>query len=280
MARARLSTVNFGSAKTGLATVGYTLYNPDGTSYQARVTAGVVEYGTTGVYGASVTLPTDRPVLVMWDTGEGTPRYGSEDNNTQVDAIQNETDTIRLIWNSLKNQGAFFTMVMDKLGVLEKNKGVVKQDVVDVINGIEFPKAPDFAPTSEAVKSYAQKMEKMMTELSAVLEKRDLGFTNLQKILSAKIDRSSSEAVISELKHIKAAFFRFEALLSKINSFEKSLDGLEKNDKKILQAKEEIKTEISEINKLIQGIAVLNPAQDRREYVKTLTRMYGSKTNG
>lgn len=73
---ARLLSAEFGSARSGLSTVGYTLLNPDRTTYQARTTTGVGEIGTaTGCYGASVTLPTAWTGWVLWDTGGSAPVY-------------------------------------------------------------------------------------------------------------------------------------------------------------------------------------------------------------
>lgn len=70
--------VSFGSTRTGIATVGYTLMKDDGTVSVARATAGVVEEGG-GVYGvAGVTIP-DNAFSVLWDTGGGSPVYAAED---------------------------------------------------------------------------------------------------------------------------------------------------------------------------------------------------------
>lgn len=58
-------SVNFGKARTGLATVGYTLL-PGGT----RITAGVAEVAAgTGVYAATITVADDFNGTLLWDTG-------------------------------------------------------------------------------------------------------------------------------------------------------------------------------------------------------------------
>lgn len=58
MSYQRYRQANFGAAYGGLATVGYRLYNSDGTPNGSRSTAGVVAQGTaTGSYGATVTHP-------------------------------------------------------------------------------------------------------------------------------------------------------------------------------------------------------------------------------
>lgn len=55
----------------GLATVGYQLFNPDGTANGSRVTAGITERGTgTGLYGGSVVFPDDFTGELRWDSGD------------------------------------------------------------------------------------------------------------------------------------------------------------------------------------------------------------------
>lgn len=70
-------TVDFGSAQTGLATVGYEQKKADGSTAVARTTTGVVAFGN-GVYGVTVT-PDAQATVITWDTGTDTPLYASED---------------------------------------------------------------------------------------------------------------------------------------------------------------------------------------------------------
>ena len=79
-------TVAFGNSKTGLATVGLALLNPDGTVHTARTTTGVYEMAGGG-YGKNVTFPDDWKGILKWDTGEGSPLYAFEDYNYLKDAI-------------------------------------------------------------------------------------------------------------------------------------------------------------------------------------------------
>lgn len=85
-------TVNFGTAKSGLATVGYTLYNPDLTEKKARTTTGVSEIlSGTGIYRAEVEFDKGWSGIILWDTGEATKRYGSEQFNAAEIAQINRT---------------------------------------------------------------------------------------------------------------------------------------------------------------------------------------------
>ena len=83
-----VKSVNFGSRKTGLGTVGYTLYDPNGTLKQARTTTGVTELvASTGIYKCQMSLGDDWKGFILWDTGEATPLYAVEDFNFQSYSI-------------------------------------------------------------------------------------------------------------------------------------------------------------------------------------------------
>ena len=68
-----LILVNF-TGRTNLSTVGYALYNPDGTLHTARATDGVTERPAgSGTYGADATIPYGFTGELRWDTGEVVP---------------------------------------------------------------------------------------------------------------------------------------------------------------------------------------------------------------
>jgi hypothetical protein len=69
---------SFGSSRTGIGTVGYTLMKDDGTVSVARTQTGVVEEGG-GVYGKANISILDDSASILWDTGGGTPLYAAED---------------------------------------------------------------------------------------------------------------------------------------------------------------------------------------------------------
>lgn len=63
---------------TGLVgTLGYTVYNADGSTHQARTAEGIIE-GATGVYWANVDTTLVAGRVVVWDTDNGAPVYGTE----------------------------------------------------------------------------------------------------------------------------------------------------------------------------------------------------------
>lgn len=66
----------FGPLSTGLGTVGFRLYNADGTPNGGRITSGVLERAP-GSYAALITLPDAFTGEIRWDTGGGSPIFAS-----------------------------------------------------------------------------------------------------------------------------------------------------------------------------------------------------------
>ena len=72
-------SVNFGSRRGSLSTVGYTLINADGSEKQARTTSGITELiSSKGLYGGLLTFDNDFSGFLIWDTGQATPIYSMD----------------------------------------------------------------------------------------------------------------------------------------------------------------------------------------------------------
>jgi len=96
-------TADFGSGKGGLSTVGYVIYNEDGTTLQARTTTGISEVGTsTGVYQVVKTFDDSWDGYIVWDTGDTPLLYAVEDIYHYQAQTNQEIVNIRKIWNTLK----------------------------------------------------------------------------------------------------------------------------------------------------------------------------------
>ena len=72
MAFSQYMTVAFGGSRAGLTTVGYAIYEADGSQIGGRVAAGIDDIGD-GQYAATVTMPTGFRGRITWDTGEADP---------------------------------------------------------------------------------------------------------------------------------------------------------------------------------------------------------------
>ena len=83
-----IKTVNFGSSRSSLTTVGYRLYSADGTLSGSRITLGIGEVlDGAGIYSASVHFADH-----LWDTGQSTPTYASEDYSPTLDLLSSSID--------------------------------------------------------------------------------------------------------------------------------------------------------------------------------------------
>ena len=73
-------SVNLGPSKGSLSTVGYRLYNTVGSLSGSRVTSGVGEIlAGSGIYSASVYFATNFSGSILWDSGESSPVYATEE---------------------------------------------------------------------------------------------------------------------------------------------------------------------------------------------------------
>ncbi len=182
---AKIHIVNFGQSNGGLTTVGYTIYNIDGTIKTARSTSGVVEYGTgTGIYGANIDYDQFSQLLVIWDTGGAVPRYAVEENRTTLAAIQDETDHIRMIWNTLKNQGEVFLKILKALQRLEHLKNHDN----------------DFEKVLEQIKKL---IDREIVQIKDIKEALKITVNPIVKLPKAK--EADLSALIGKLEEIKAS---------------------------------------------------------------------------
>lgn len=81
MAYTLVLAVGFGSTKAGLTTVGYQLKNADGTNNGTRVSGATIKEIGSGYYQATVSIPDGHSGGILWDTGEGTPKYSYQEIN-------------------------------------------------------------------------------------------------------------------------------------------------------------------------------------------------------
>jgi len=106
-----VKNVNFGRSKKGLATVGFTLVDGDGTTSVPRTTVGVNEVGTdTGIYGAQITFATEFSGSILWDTGGASAVYATEEYNPTDERLKFNFDISggRWVLDGTANQMIFY----------------------------------------------------------------------------------------------------------------------------------------------------------------------------
>lgn len=183
---AKIHIVNFGQSNGGLTTVGYTIFNIDGTIFRARTTGGVIEYGTgTGVYGANIEFSQFDQLIVLWDTGGTSPRYAVEENRTILAAIQDETDHIRMIWNSIRNQGEVFNKILKAIKKIQKSK------------------------------DYDDEFQKVLNELKVLIERESIKLGDIKNALNVTV-KSPAVKVTTQ----KVAPYDFSDIKKMIESLE------------------------------------------------------------
>jgi len=90
-----VKTVNFGTNKGGLSAPGYRIVSTSGDLSGSRITSGVGEViSSSGIYSASVHIADNFTGYILWDSGESTPIYASED-------IDNTIHTLSMLSSSI-----------------------------------------------------------------------------------------------------------------------------------------------------------------------------------
>ena len=90
-----VKTVNFGSSKSSLSSPGYRIYSTSGALSGSRVTSGISEViANSGIYSATVHISDNFTGYILWDTGESTATYASED-------IDNKLHTLSMLSSSM-----------------------------------------------------------------------------------------------------------------------------------------------------------------------------------
>ena len=101
MAYTLVLAVGFGSTKIGLTTVGYQLKNADGTNNGTRVSGASIKEIGSGYYQTSVSIPDGHTGGILWDTGEGTPKYAYQEINPNTGEYVDARVTTRASQTSL-----------------------------------------------------------------------------------------------------------------------------------------------------------------------------------
>ena len=291
MSKRRVQIVNFGATHSGLSTVGYTIYNSDGSVYQARV-ADVVEYGpSTGVYGSMVNIPDTTEIVILWDTGIAPIRYAATEGMSGINAIQESTDWIRVIWNSLKNNGELYSRLLDKLRLLEDRSGLASekslQDIKDIVGSLskkhdstilqieslsnsEKSSGKDYSESLGAIKDEIFALKASMASLNGILNGADASknvvLSELSKMESSlKIaqdisSRQTKESIFKILDEIGKTKQRVDMIGSGVSATVKTVNSSINNDfirnSKTLEGKVngEIKFLSSEIRSAIEDL--------------------------
>lgn len=112
--------VNFGATHTGLATVGYTLKNADGSINKSRTTSGITEIvAGKGAYAASIEFDDAFSGILIWDTGGGSPVYAYENVDYRSFLVGGGVVSMTGVWDNTEKE-RLFKLLNKFLKLLEK----------------------------------------------------------------------------------------------------------------------------------------------------------------
>lgn len=204
-------SVNFGSLKTGLSTVGYALLNSDKSVNQARTTSGISEISSgTGIYGGDISFPTGFSGFILWDTGDASAYYAIENfdarnyeavNTPQINTFTYTyfpTNNVGMVRNLIGDCGPVFALSDDEIiGMLSMTMG-------------DFFMAASIACTrlaaSQISLSIIRKAGNFMQDMTSIA-------TNLMK-LADKYEEMASNVPYDAQAEVIATDFNYNQLLT------------------------------------------------------------------
>ena len=272
----KIKVVDFGSVNSGLSTVGYTLYNVDGTTKKARTTSGVTEIGSgTGIYAAEIDFPDDWEGILVWDTGGSDPVYATEEYLNQLNNIERESEKIRIIWNTLKNRFDYEAEILNRLKELAKRKGLTQDDVKKALSSFRL-------------KDYTKELSEILKNFSVLKGEFDANFTILKqfnkaiqqlgdglkevknKISSIKIPQAKDYNLqLEELKE-RISSLRFPEYSEEFENIRRQIENIKFPELPRVNA---LKSEMDEYNKKMREI--VSNFQKQMDYLnKVLKDLY------
>lgn len=218
----RYSVSNFGGSYGGLGgTVGFALYKTsDASVHTVRTTSNINELGTsTGVYLGRFSIEDGDDVLILWDTGGGTPVYAADEKFSQLNSIQADTYWIKYIYNTIRNQSNFETEVLGRLAHikgLEFNPNQIKNVLTEVIGSNEFK--GDIKQSHSLLQKMAEFQETMVRQGSIVDSRR----TSFEKKIE-EFFGSSSNSQIKKMDDIRNSLNEFNNIRNQFSEVNKYL---------------------------------------------------------
>jgi len=203
-------TANFGRGKAGLTTVGYTLYNVDATTQQARTTTGVSELGTSGIYTCDISFVDGWEGIAVFDTGEASPRYVSigytYQGNLDIKLSTIPALTTDGVWDesmALHNTAGTFGRRMNTWSVF-------RTSMLDMV---------------ESTHELNLLIKKRFKQLEKVLKTGTKGLDKNLEIQGAHLDIMDSK-LTKNLDRLKTGFSKIDKDLSKLSENLKLLNDL------------------------------------------------------
>lgn len=230
------------TGKTGLS-AGLTIYATKNGVSPAVITPTVVELDSTNVKGVYSLALNGSHTDTIGELQLHITASGADPTDVWFQISANLFDDIggliRTIWNSLKNQADFFSKFMDRLGLLERNQGLVKQDIQEAVTGIVFPPQNEFKmPPFPTIKDYSSNL----SDILGLLKNLSIEFSS-SKSVAVKINTGKMEDIVAAL-NLK-------------------IDALPKYDAHFSNVRELVQSKIDEVAKSVKADASASSAESR-----------------
>lgn len=173
MALSLFKTVNFGSRRGSLATVGFTIYNSDFSINQSRSTDGVQEVvSASGIYGAAMTLDDSFQGLIVWDTGAAPILYAPEEFDYREIGGGSAGGIVAIgVWKEKEKE----KIIGDMKKVLKLVRAISKKDnneVIESINKLKDLQDKKSSELKEIMESFmsSDKRDQLITDVKEELD--------------------------------------------------------------------------------------------------------------
>ena len=261
-----LRSVNFGFDYSGLTTVGYTLINSDGSTYQSRTTSGVFEVQIdSGIYGVDINFDDPVNLIILWDDGQDEPLYASEEiyiNNTDttsildiVTDIDNKSDiiinTTNIIDNKIDILSTDCTNLNEKIDIIDNKSDVIINTTNDINtevniidNKIDILNT-DCTNLSEVVGEIDNKVDTIINTTNIIDNKIDILSTDCTN-LDSKIDilNTKSDVIINTTNIIDN---KIDILSTDCTNLNEKIDIIDNKSDIIISTTNEINNKVDEI---------------------------------
>jgi len=196
-------SVNFGSRKGGLTTVGYRLLNADGSVNLARTTSGITELiASTGLYGGIITFDDNFSGFVVWDTGQATPLYAMD----QFD------------WRTISSAGgvAISHGVVGKGIWTEEEKNKVLRQVTKILKRVKERNNSDVKEAINKINQSIQNNRKVSSDILLSINKDILNLNedNREKIKSFE----ENIKILGEALEVLLQYAEFKQIIKEVEN--------------------------------------------------------------
>ena len=193
-------TVNFGGRKSGLATVGYALYDAENNLTRARTTDGITEIGSVGIYQALIEIDDLFIGTVLWDTGDASILYASENVDYRNISIGGGTVVVNGIFND-KEKEKLFKLLEVITKIVKKIKPADLDNVEKAIGELEESSSKKMGMIKKLMEAQGKPVLLHLEASSQLIESLQEDINTLGSALEALIEYKEFKNIVQEAEN-------------------------------------------------------------------------------